>query len=64
MPKINPIPAGKLQKLFKKAGFTCVRVEGDHFTYTKKGIVRPVVIPNWKEVPVFIKKQFENCGYI
>ncbi len=34
----------------------CVKVEEDHFIYTKKGVARPVVIPNWKEVPVFIVK--------
>ena len=56
MPKINPIPATKLRKLFEKAGFMCVRVEGDHFIYTKKRVARPVVIPNWKEIPVFIIK--------
>ncbi len=56
MPKINPIPANKLRKLFERVGFVCVRIEGDHFVYTKKGVARPVVIPKWKEVPVFIIK--------
>ena len=56
MPKINPISASKLRKLFEKAGFKCVRIEGDHFVYTKEGISRPIVIPDWKEVPVFIIK--------
>lgn len=56
MPKIVPIPASRLRKLFEKAGFKCVRIEGDHFVYTKEGTTRPVVIPDWKEVPVFIIK--------
>jgi predicted RNA binding protein YcfA (HicA-like mRNA interferase family) len=56
MPKITPIPASTLRKVFEKAGFKCVRIEGDHFVYIKKGVWRPVVIPNWKEVPVFIIK--------
>lgn len=56
MPKITPISAYKLQKVFEKAGFQCVRTEGDHFVYTKKGIARPVVIPNWNDIPVFIIK--------
>ncbi len=56
MPKINPIPARKLRKLFEKAGFVRVRIDGDHYVYTKKGVARPVVIPDWKEVPVFIIK--------
>ncbi len=54
MPKISPIPARKLRKVFEKAGFKCVRIEGDHYVYSKEGVPRPVVIPDWKEVPVFI----------
>ncbi|MBI5970931.1 MAG: type II toxin-antitoxin system HicA family toxin [Deltaproteobacteria bacterium] len=56
MPRVTPVPASKLRKVFEKAGFECVRIEGDHFVYTKKGIPRPVVIPNWDELPVFIIK--------
>lgn len=33
-----------------------MRTEGDHFVYTKPGVARPVVIPDWDEVPVFIIK--------
>ncbi|MDH4188082.1 MAG: type II toxin-antitoxin system HicA family toxin [Nitrospira sp.] len=40
----------------EKAGFKCVRTEGDHFVYVKPGVARPVVIPDWDEVPVFIIK--------
>ncbi len=43
-------------KIFEKAGFYCVRIEGDHYVYTKDGIARPIVIPDWPEVPVFIIK--------
>ena len=56
MPKIAAIHASKLRKVFEKAGFKCVRIEGDHYVYSKPGIPRPVVIPNWHEVPVFIIK--------
>jgi predicted RNA binding protein YcfA (HicA-like mRNA interferase family) len=56
MPKIVPLPSSKLRKVFEKAGFKCVRVEGDHYVYTKPGMARPVVIPEWPEVPVFIIK--------
>lgn len=54
MLKIAPLSPIKLRKVFEKAGFRCVRIEGDHFVYTKAGISRPLVIPNWREVPVFI----------
>lgn len=33
-----------------------MRVEGDYYVYTKPGVQRPVVIPDWNEVPVFIIK--------
>jgi len=54
--RITPIPSGKLRRVFEKAGFKCVRIEGDHFVYTKPGVARPIVIPDWQEVPVFIIK--------
>lgn len=56
MPRITPIPSKRLRKVFEKVGFKCVRTEGDHFVYTKSGTSRPVVIPDWPEVPVFIIK--------
>ena len=36
------------------AGFTRVRSEGDRFVYSKPGVLRPVVIPDYDEVPVFV----------
>jgi predicted RNA binding protein YcfA (HicA-like mRNA interferase family) len=54
MPKITPISSSKLRKVFEKYGFKCVRIEGDHYVYTKKGVIRPIVIPKWPEIPVFI----------
>jgi predicted RNA binding protein YcfA (HicA-like mRNA interferase family) len=56
MPKISPIPARKLMQVFERAGFSCVRIEGDHYVYTKDGVARPIVIPDWREIPVFIIK--------
>ena len=32
----------------------CVRTEGDHHVFSKEGVSRPVVIPDYDEVPVFI----------
>ena len=43
-------------RVFEKAGFSCVRIEGDHYVYTKDGVARPIVIPDWREIPVFIIK--------
>ena len=43
-------------RVFERAGFSCVRIEGDHYVYTKDGVARPIVIPDWREIPVFIIK--------
>lgn len=56
MPKISPLPASKLRRIFEKSGFVLARTEGDPFVYTKQGILRPVVIPDYHAVPVFIIK--------
>jgi len=63
MPRITPVSAKRLRSVFEKAGFRCVRTEGDHFVYTKAGVIRPIVIPDWAEVPVFIiKNNLRSAG--
>lgn len=63
MPRIIPVPARRLRRVFEKAGFRCVRTEGDHFVYTKQGVARPIVIPDWPAVPVFIiKNNLRSAG--
>ncbi len=63
MPKIVPISAKRLRKVFEKAGFRCVRTEGDHSVYIKEGVMRPIVIPDWPAVPVFvIKNNLRSAG--
>ncbi|HCA67226.1 MAG: hypothetical protein A2249_04010 [Candidatus Jacksonbacteria bacterium RIFOXYA2_FULL_44_7] len=56
MPKITPVPYVKLQKIFELEGFVFDRQSGDHLIYVKRGISRAIVIPIYKEVPVFIIK--------
>ena len=54
MPRITPIPGRRLRRVFELAGFQCVRIEGDHFVLTRSGLARPLVIPDYDAVPVFI----------
>ena len=54
MLRITPIHFRKLAKVFEKKGFTYVRTEGDNLIYEKEGILRPIVIPRYKEIPEFI----------
>ena len=56
MPSIKPIHYKNLVKVFEAAGWTYQRTRGDHMIFTKNGYVRPVVIPRYKTVPVFIIK--------
>lgn len=63
MPRITPIHYRKLAKIFEKIGFTHVRTAGDHLVYQKTGILRPIVIPKYKEIPEFIiLKNLKTAG--
>jgi predicted RNA binding protein YcfA (HicA-like mRNA interferase family) len=53
---IKPTPYQVQVKIFEAAGCTYVRTQGDHLVYHYLGAKRPVVIPKYKEVPVFIIK--------
>ncbi len=54
MAKFAPVDWKTLECVFTRAGFRFVRQEGSHRSYVKDGVVRPVVIPTYREVPVFI----------
>ena len=54
MPSIQPVPYQTLVRIFERDGFRFARQSGDHLIYTKPGIKRPVVIPAYHTVPVFI----------
>lgn len=54
--KIRPTDYKIQAKIFEKAGCIYVRTKGDHLIYHYPGAVRPVVIPKYKEVPIFIIK--------
>ena len=50
-------------KVFKYLNFQLDRQEGDHLVYVKKGTKRPIVIPMYKDVPIFIiKNNIESAG--
>ena len=41
-------------KIFEEAGCIYVRTKGDHLIYHYPGAIRPVIIPKYKEVPIFV----------
>jgi len=56
MPPLKAVHYRKLVVIFEKEGFRFARQTGDHLIYTKAGINRPIVIPMYPAVPVFIIK--------
>ena len=63
MPRITPVSWQELEKVFLAAGFRFKRQKGSHRSYTKPGVIRPVVIPTYKEVPVaIIRTNLKTAG--
>ena len=56
MPKIGPVSYKILICIFRLAGFRCTPEEGDHRIFTRHDVLRPIVIPKYKSIPVFIIK--------
>ena len=54
--KIKPTHYQVQIKIFEMAGCVYVRTKGDHLIYRYPGAVRPVIIPKYKEVPIFVIK--------
>lgn len=54
MSRIVPVHWRTLEAVFLRAGFVFKRQEGSHRSYVKPGVARPIVIPCYDEVPVFI----------
>ncbi|MBW2095884.1 MAG: type II toxin-antitoxin system HicA family toxin [Deltaproteobacteria bacterium] len=63
MPRITPVSWKTLECIFKKYGFTFERHQGDHRSYVKQGVSRPVVIPTYREVDVeIIRSNMRTAG--
>lgn len=56
MPAIRPIPFERLVRIFEADGFRFDRQVGSHRIYVKAGVPRPLVIPTYRAVPVFVIK--------
>ena len=54
MPRLAPVDWKTLECVFLRAGFTFENQEGSHRIYRRKGTLRSVVIPAYREIPVFI----------
>lgn len=56
MSRIIPVHFRKLVRVLELEGFTLARQRGDHLIFTKPDVPRPVVIPRYDPLPVFIIK--------
>ncbi|MCL4390338.1 MAG: type II toxin-antitoxin system HicA family toxin [Patescibacteria group bacterium] len=54
MASLKPPHYRVLCKVFEKDGWKFSHQKGDHLVYKKPGAIRPVVIPMYSEIPVFI----------
>lgn len=63
MPRITPIHWKTLECIFLKDGFVFARQDGDHRCYIKNGILRPIIIPTYREIDVnIIKSNMNSAG--
>jgi predicted RNA binding protein YcfA (HicA-like mRNA interferase family) len=63
MPRLNPVHWKTLECVFLRDGFTFERHKGDHRTYVKDGVLRPVVIPTYKEIDIkIIQSNMRTAG--
>ena len=46
----------RLLRVFEQDGFQYDRQEGEHLIYVRAGVRRPIVIPTYHAVPLFIIK--------
>jgi len=54
MARIVPVHFRKLVRVLELDGCRLAREEGDHMIFTKPGIKRPIVVPRYNPVPIFI----------
>lgn len=54
MSDIDSISWRKLEKFLLSCGCMFVREKGDHRVYTKSGLARPLVVPQYARIPAFI----------
>lgn len=54
--RIRPISWKKFDKALLKLGCRFVRQEGSHRVYTRPGIRRPIILPTYDPLPIFIIK--------
>ena len=61
--RLKPTDWRTQEAIFVKFGFVFEREKGSHRSYTKEGVVRPVVIPKYSEVGLdIIRSNMRTAG--
>lgn len=56
MPHLYPVSWERFEKFLLFIGCVFVREKGDHRVYKKVGLLRPIIIPRYSDLPIFIIK--------
>lgn len=56
MSRIVPVHYRKIIRILELEGFALARERDDHMIYTRAGVLRPIVVPRYDPLPVFIIK--------
>ena len=63
MPRLTPIHWRKLVKILEMEGAVVVGQTGDHIELTKEGAKRRLVVPRYRNIPIFIiKNNLKTAG--
>ena len=54
MPRLPLISSARFCKILKKLGCKLDRIEGGHHIFVRDDLLRPLVVPTRKQLPVFI----------
>lgn len=54
MPRLAPVHWKVFERFLLDIGCRFIREKGDHQMYFKKGINRPLVVPKYPALPIFI----------
>ncbi len=57
MPSITPVDWKDFEKFLLFIGCTFQRQRGDHRIYWRSDLKRPIILPTYKDLPVFINKK-------
>lgn len=54
MPRLTPLPWKRFEKFLLFVGCEFIREKGDHRIYSRPDLKRPLVVPRYSALPLFI----------